>query len=177
MAKKKNKLNGMLLVGIALGAIALALFALPFIKMTVLGKSTSGSGFGLAFGTFTFLGGNEAVAKATLSGSLDGVLATAYGVSKGLTTVVAIVLFLTFILLTIALVFALFHAIGVLKGARVTAMLAAISVLLMLIAVALTFVLVGKIKKDVGVETATMIYIPFIVNLLASAVLAKGLRK
>ena len=74
-------------------------------------------------------------------------------------------------------VLGLLNALGILKGTRLTALLAAVSVLLMLVAAILVFVLIGKIKKETGVSASTLIYIPFAVQLVACGVMAKALKK
>ncbi len=177
MAKKKNQCSLLLLIGIVLCAVAIALFAMPFIKMSLLGASSKSTGFAFSFGAFTLLGGDEAVAKAAFSGDLNGTLVTAYGVSSALTKISALLLFVTFIVMVLTAVLGLLNALGILKGTRLTALLAAVSVLLMLVAAILVFVLIGKIKKETGVSASTLIYIPFAVQLVACGVMAKALKK
>lgn len=187
--KKKTGGNKFfLLIGLVLAVATVALFAVPFISVTakaiIVGEGTAtASGFAFAFGIGTLFGGDEAVVKAALDG-FNGTLVAAYGVNAGLTKAISLLLFLNFIVIVLTVVAGLLNFLGILKNRRITAVLAALSILIMLVSAILVFVLVGKMKEgefSVGElassKVSTLVWLPFVLNLLSGATIAYALKK
>ena len=176
MANQKKDSTSIFLFGIALLVITLVLFIVPFVKLSVAKVSHSTSGFSTGFGFFTLIKGKEVVANAALWKGFSQSLATVYGTEKTLTLLFSFFTLIGMIAIFLTAIVAIFTALGVIKNKRITAIFSIIGIIAMMICTMLAFMLASRIKQDSGISMSTMIYIPFILNLLASAVLVKGLK-